>query len=311
LKISREIKTAVLAIAAIALFVFGFNFLKGKDLLDSSTKVLTKFDNSYGLVPAATVSFDGIQVGKVLSVINDFENGGVVVEFSIAKDIPFTKNSSVKLIKDILGGISLALVPSNNGARIQNGDVVSNEVGVGLVDKLQTSLTGISSDLTSTLKKADSLFLSVNSVVTDDTDEGLKAAIAELTQTMRAFKSTSYELNKMISEDRSNFNEMIISFKLTADKFGKVADSLKQVNLNNTVESLDMTLNKLNVVLSKLENGEGTMGKLLQDDTLYTNLSGSTAELEALLRDIKLHPKRYFRVLSKKEIPYKNEEDKN
>jgi phospholipid/cholesterol/gamma-HCH transport system substrate-binding protein len=311
LKISREIKTAVLAIAAIALFVFGFNFLKGKDLLDSSTKVLTKFDNSYGLVPAATVSFDGIQVGKVLSVINDFENGGVVVEFSIAKDIPFTKNSSVKLIKDILGGISLALVPSNNGARIQNGDVVSNEVGVGLVDKLQTSLTGISSDLTSTLKKADSLFLSVNSVVTDDTDEGLKAAIAELTQTMRAFKSTSYELNKMISEDRSNFNEMIISFKLTADKFGKVADSLKQVNLNKTVESLDMTLNKLNVVLSKLENGEGTMGKLLQDDTLYTNLSGSTAELEALLRDIKLHPKRYFRVLSKKEIPYKNEEDKN
>jgi phospholipid/cholesterol/gamma-HCH transport system substrate-binding protein len=311
LKISREIKTAVLAIAAIALFVFGFNFLKGKDLLDSSTKVLTKFDNSYGLVPAATVSFDGIQVGKVLSVINDFENGGVVVEFSIAKDIPFTKNSSVKLIKDILGGISLALVPSNNGARIQNGDVVSNEVGVGLVDKLQTSLTGISSDLTSTLKKADSLFLSVNSVVTDDTDKGLKAAIAELTQTMRAFKSTSYELNKMISEDRSNFNEMIISFKLTADKFGKVADSLKQVNLNKTVTSLDITLNKLNVVLSKLENGEGTMGKLLQDDTLYTNLSGSTAELEALLRDIKLHPKRYFRVLSKKEIPYKNEEDKN
>jgi phospholipid/cholesterol/gamma-HCH transport system substrate-binding protein len=311
LKISREIKTAVLAIAAIALFVFGFNFLKGKDLLDSSTKVLTKFDNSYGLVPAATVSFDGIQVGKVLSVINDFENGGVVVEFSIAKDIPFTKNSSVKLIKDILGGISLALVPSNNGARIQNGDVVSNEVGVGLVDKLQTSLTGISSDLTSTLKKADSLFLSVNSVVTDDTDKGLKAAIAELTQTMRAFKSTSYELNKMISEDRSNFNEMIISFKLTADKFGKVADSLKQVNLNKTVTSLDITLNKLNAVLSKLENGEGTMGKLLQDDTLYSNLSGSTAELEALLRDIKLHPKRYFRVLSKKEIPYKNEEDKN
>jgi phospholipid/cholesterol/gamma-HCH transport system substrate-binding protein len=311
LKISREIKTAVLAIAAIALFVFGFNFLKGKDLLDSSTKVLTKFDNSYGLVPAATVSFDGIQVGKVLSVINDFENGGVVVEFSIAKDIPFTKNSSVKLIKDILGGISLALVPSNNGARIQNGDVVSNEVGVGLVDKLQTSLTGISSDLTSTLKKADSLFLSVNSVVTDDTDKGLKAAIAELTQTMRAFKSTSYELNKMISEDRSNFNEMIISFKLTADKFGKVADSLKQVNLNKTVTSLDITLNKLNVVLSKLENGEGTMGKLLQDDTLYTNLSGSTAELEALLRDIKLHPKRYFRVLSKKEIPYNNEDDKN
>lgn len=311
MKISREIKTAVLAIAAIALFVFGFNFLKGKDLLDSSTKVLTKFDNSYGLVPAATVSFDGIQVGKVLSVINDFENGGVVVEFSIAKDIPFTKNSSVKLIKDILGGISLALVPSNNGARIQNGDVVSNEVGVGLVDKLQTSLTGISSDLTSTLKKADSLFLSVNSVVTDDTDKGLKAAIAELTQTMRAFKSTSYELNKMISEDRSNFNEMIISFKLTADKFGKVADSLKQVNLNKTVTSLDITLNKLNVVLSKLENGEGTMGKLLQDDTLYTNLSGSTAELEALLRDIKLHPKRYFRVLSKKEIPYNNEDDKN
>ncbi|NQY07502.1 MAG: MCE family protein [Flavobacteriaceae bacterium] len=308
MKISREVKTAILAISAIALFIFGFNYLKGKDILDNSTKVYTKFENSFGLVQSAPVSLDGLQVGKVVSVANDYENGGVIVVFSVNDGVPFTKTSTVKLIKDLLGGISLALVIDKSGKQVESGDYVKNMVGVGLVDKLEESLAGISTDLTSTLKKADSMMTSINTLINDDSDGGLKAAIAELTLTMKSFKNTSYTLNGMIKDDRSKFNKMIDSFAITGAKFGKVADSLEQARFGETMKNLNKTLDGLNGVLADLKKGKGSMGKLLTNDSLYNNLSGSTKELEALLKDIKLHPKRYFRILSKKEIPYKEEE---
>lgn len=309
MKLTREIKTAILAIVAIAVFIFGFEYLKGKDLFDNSTIVHTKFENSFGLKQSATVSFDGIEVGKVVSVVNDFENRGVIVEFTIQKDVPFTNKSKVKLIKDILGDISLALVPSKEGRQIQTGDEVMNTVDNGLIDELRKSLSGISTDLNTTLKSADTLLTNLNKVVIDSTENGLQNAIAELTKTMKSFKNTSYSLNQMIKDDRSRLNDMIGNFSETGKKFGSVADSLQQAKFGETMEELSKSITSLNSLLGKIDRGEGTLGKMMTDEKLYDNISGATKELESLLKDIKLHPKRYFRVLSKKEIPYKEPEN--
>jgi phospholipid/cholesterol/gamma-HCH transport system substrate-binding protein len=90
--------------------------------------------------------------------------------------------------------------------------------------------------------------------------------------------------------------------------FSEITNSLSEADLGKTVKELEATLKNFNSILASLEKGEGSMGKLLKDEELYNNLEGATEELEELLRDIKLHPKRYFRILSKKEIPYQNEE---
>ena len=310
MKISREIKTAILAISAITLFILGFNFLKGRDLFDNSTKVFTTFDNSYGIIQTTPVSYNGITVGKVVAVTNDYEKNNVVVQFTIAKDVPFTKKSSVKLIKDILGGISLALVPKNEGAPIEDGDYVANSISSGLVDKLEEKLSLVSDDLDKTLDSADSLLININGIVKDKSNNGLQHAIAELNRTMISFKNTSYALNKMISEDQSKLNAMIDNFSETGKKFGNLADSLSEANLAGKFDKLEKTMDKLDQVISGMEKGEGTLGKLLKDEKLYTNLTAASKELEELLRDFKLHPNRYTRILSKKEIPYKKEEDK-
>ena len=105
-------------------------------------------------------------------------------------------------------------------------------------------------------------------------------------------------------------NTTLDKFALTGEKFGKVADSLEQAKIGETMASLDKTLINLNKVLTGIDEGKGTMGKLMKDDKLYNNLERSTKELEELLRDIKVHPKRYFRILSRKEIPYNPEETK-
>jgi phospholipid/cholesterol/gamma-HCH transport system substrate-binding protein len=113
-----------------------------------------------------------------------------------------------------------------------------------------------------------------------------------------------------LDKNEGNITSILEGFKKTSKELAELSAQLKQADIGATVKSLNITLNNLNAVLADLEKGKGSMGKLLKDEALYNNLKGATQELEALLRDIKLHPKRYFRILSKKEIPYQEETNK-
>jgi len=304
LKISREIKTAVLVIGAIALFIFGFSYLKGQDLFSSKNIFYTEFDYN-ALTPSAPVTIRGNKVGKVEAITYDFETGKTRVSFSVDQRFKFSKNSTIRLYElGLMGGNGLTIIPAKDSEFAKSQDFLKSEVEEGLVKSLTSNFSGLSTGLDATLKKADTLLSSLNVLVKDDSEKGLKNAIAELNGTIKSFKSLSYSLNKMIADDSSKLNGMISNFSETAASFKKLGDTLNNANLGETVAGLDKTLNKLNTVLSGIEEGKGTMGKLMKDEKLYDNFEAAAKELEELLQDIKLHPKRYFRVLSKKEIPY-------
>ena len=136
----------------------------------------------------------------------------------------------------------------------------------------------------------------------------LKRTTAELNPTLKPYKNLANTLNGVVSENDKNIAAILDSFKTASNDLAAMTSELKEANVGNTVESLNETLSNINSLLAGLNNGEGSMGKLLKDEALYQNLEGATKEMEALLKDIKLHPKRYFRVLSKKEIPYQESE---
>ncbi|MGB0973493.1 MAG: MlaD family protein [Flavobacteriaceae bacterium] len=304
MKISKEIKTAILVLGSIALFVFGFSYLKGKDLFSNNNLFYTEF-NYNALTPSAPVTVRGNKVGKVEKIIYDYDTGKTRVAFSVDEQFKFSKNSIVRLYElGIMGGNAITIIPAKDKDYAQANDVLKSEVEHGLVTSLSKNFSGLSTGLDSTLKNADSLLLNLNTLVEDDSEKGLKNAIAELNATMKSFKSLSYSLNKMMTDDASKLNTMLSSIAQTADSFKKIGDTLDKANLGKTVAGLDKTLHNLNSVLASIESGEGTMGKLMKDEKLYNNFEAAAKELEELLQDIKLHPKRYFRVLSKKEIPY-------
>jgi phospholipid/cholesterol/gamma-HCH transport system substrate-binding protein len=304
LKISKEIKTAILVLGSIALFIFGFSYLKGKDLFSKDNVFYTEF-NYNALSPSAPVTIKGNKVGKVEAITYDYETGKTRVSFSVDEQFKFSKNSIVRLYElGIMGGNAITIIPANDKEYAQKNDFLKSEVEHGLVTSLTKNFSGLSTGLDATLKKADTLLSGLNSLVEDDSEKGLKNAIAELNATMKSFKNLSYSLNKMMTDDASKLNSMLSSFSQTAESFKKLGDTLDKANLGETVAGLDKTLNNLNGVLSSIESGEGTMGKLMKDEKLYNNFEAAAKELEELLQDIKLHPKRYFRVLSKKEIPY-------
>ncbi len=307
MKLSKEVKTGVLVLAGIALFIFGYNYLKGKNLFESTDVYYTEFDYN-ALEKASHITVNGNNVGKIQDIVYDYNSGKTRVSFEVNEALKFSKNSIIKMYETgLMGGNGLAILISTDGEQAKPGDVLPSTVEFGLVTSLSKSFSGISDNLDSTLQSTDTLMVSINKLVNDNSDAGLKRTIQELNHTLQSFKNTSNSVNAVISNNDKNITAILEKFKTISADLAVLTTDLKNANLGATVENLNGTLNKLNTILATIEKGEGSMGKLLKDEALYKNLEGATKEMEALLKDIKLHPKRYFRVLSKKEIPYQEE----
>lgn len=304
MKISREIKTATLVLSGVLLLVFLINYLKGESLFDSNETYYTEFDYN-ALTKASPVTVKGNTVGKIQDIMYDFNTGKTRVSFTVDNQLNFSKESKIRLYKTgLMGGNALAIVVSNIGETATSGDFLSSEVEEDLISSLTTNFSGVSNNLDTTLSSADSLLVNLNGLVLDNSEDGIKNAIAELNSTMKSFKAVSYTINTLVKDNDEKLNSVLSNFDVISSDLATITGDLKNVKLSNTVKNLDNTLSTANRLITRIENSDGTLGKLLNDASLYNNLEAATKEMELLLMDIKLHPARYRRILSKKEIPY-------
>ncbi|WP_179008261.1 MlaD family protein [Winogradskyella forsetii] len=304
MKISREIKTAILVLSGIALFIFLFTYLKGEDIFTSSNTFYTEFDYN-GLTESSPVTIKGNKIGKIEEIKYDFDTGKTLVSFSVTPELNFSKNSIVRLYQTgLMGGSALAIIDAADGNMAQPGDYIKSEVKEGVISSLGEDFSGLSEGLGTTLKSADTLVNSLNTLVVDDSEDGLKKTIAELNTTLRSFQGVAFAANNLISKNDEKIASLLENFDKTAAELSILVKGLNEADLANTVKNLDEMILKFNQLASGLEAGEGSIGKLLKDESLYDNLENASKELELLLLDIKLHPARYRRILSKREIPY-------
>ena len=311
MQISKEVKTGILVLLGIVLFIFGFNYLKGQNLLGNSRIFYTVYDNVEGLTESTPVTINGLVVGKVVGIdFKDDDSGKLRVKFLVDTDFMFSKNSSAELYETgLIGGKAIAIVPAFDKGEVATSESYLNgTVKAGLSELVNQKLTPLQEKLVTMLDSGDKLLVNMNAVFDEQTKANLKGTIAGFNARIAEFKQTTKALNDLLANDNSKLNTSLAHVENITSKLSRVSDSIADANLNKTLKTLESTLQNFDSILAGLEKGEGTMGKLLKDEALYTNLKGTTKEMESLLRDIKLHPKRYFRILSKKEIPYKEEE---
>ena len=307
MKITREVKTAILVISGILLFIYLFNFLKGNDILDSSRTFYTIYENVEGLTPSTPVTINGLNVGKVQDIsFTEDGTGKLLVKLVVEEEFEFSKNSKAQLYEaGLIGGKAIAIIPAfDNAEKATKGTYLKGTIKAGLTELVNQRLTPLQEKLETTFVSADSLLVNLNSIFDDRTKNNLKSSIAQLNTTISSFKSTSESLNQLVTENQESLKSTLNNIENISDNLSKITDSIAESDLSETISNLQSTISNFNKILIKIENGEGSMGKLMKDEGLYNNLEGATKELEELLKDIKLHPKRYFRVLSKKEIPY-------
>jgi len=316
LKISREVKTAVLVISGIVLFVFLFNYLKGENLFDSSRTYYTLYENVEGLAPSTPVTINGMSVGKVKSIIFKGDGSGkLLVTLLVDNDFQFSKNSKAELYDlGLLGGKAVAIIPAfDNDENATSGTYLETTIKPGLTELVNQRLTPLQEKIEVVMGGADSLLVSFNEILDTETKNNIKEGIAELNATIKSFKNTSISLNRLVDSNQERLTATISNFETTSENFAKLSDSLANANLAQTMRDLQSTIKNFDAIMVSINNGEGSIGKLLKEEGLYDNLEAASKEMEELIRDIKLHPARYRRILSKKEIPYKppTEEDQN
>jgi len=305
---SKEIKTAILVLSGIALLIFGIKYLRGENIFGSSQIYYAEYDNVEGLVPSTPVTINGLNVGKVVDVNFKPDNSGVIlVKFIIESDYKFSKNSKAEVYDaGLIGGKALAIIPVFDKAKqAESGDTLVGATKSGITSIVEEKLTPLQNKIEGAMGNADKLLVNLNDVLDEKTKSNLKNSIAGLTATINSFKGTSQSLNHLIKSNQDKLGLVLNNAQVATQDLTKITSTLSKTDLGATVNKLESTLNSFDNVLANLQKGEGSMGKLLKDDALYTNLEGATKELEALLQDFKLHPKRYTRILSKKEIPYK------
>lgn len=293
MKISREIKAAILVISGILLFIYLFNFLKGEDIFSSTNVYYTEFDYN-ALNSSSPVTIKGNQVGKVSEVKYNFQTGKTRVAFTVDPQLKFSKNSIIRLYEmGIMSGNALAIVTADDTDYAKTGDVLKSEIQPGLISSLQKNFTGLSSDLDSTLRSADTLLVNLNTMISDDSEVGIKQTIAELNTTLKSFKSLSESIQNIVKQNDNKISLLVDNFGTSSENLKLLSEDLQNVQISKTINTLDSTLIAMNTIISSLNKGEGSIGKLMKDDKLYDNLQGASLQLEQLLEDMKLNPKRY------------------
>lgn len=302
MKISREVKTAILVISGIVLMVFLFNYLKGINILDSNAEFHTEFDYN-ALNTSSPVTIKGNTVGKITEIEYDDKTGKTKVTISVDNELRFSTNSIIRLYEQgLMGGNALAIVPQPGDTLAESGDFLQSEVEPGLIRSLTKNFSGLSSDLGTTLQSADTLLINLNKLVIDDSEDGLKKTISELNTTIASFNRLSNNINSLVSKNDAELASAIKNFNKVTSDLAILSEDLKDVKLSQSVAKLENTLANIDGLMADVKNGNGTLGKLMTDDQLYKNLEGASLQLEQLLQDFKLNPKRYvhFSVFGKK-----------
>jgi phospholipid/cholesterol/gamma-HCH transport system substrate-binding protein len=308
LTVTRELKTGVIVLIIIALSFWGFNFLKNRNLYDKTRTFYAEYSNVQGLAPKSPVTINGLKVGSVSEItFHPWKRGVLVAHLNLTDDIEFSVNSIAQIYSpDFISGKSLKInIALDEDAIAKSGDTLIGEVDSGIMGMINEQIAPLQSKVESFVVHTDSVMQNINGLMDAQNQNNIKESLESLNSILSRLKNTAGYVESIARED-GKLDSIIGNANKAMYNFSEISDSIKAVNIGATVAELQYSLESFNVILDSVKTGNGTMGKLMQDEELYNNLANASKELEELLREVKLHPKRFVHlsVFGKKEKPY-------
>jgi len=312
LKFSNEIKTALLFIFGLSLFFIGFSYLKSNDVFVSDRLFYGIYDNTEGLLNGTPVTINGYEVGSVENSKLMYPDGKILVTFRVENDFPFSKNSIAQIYESgLIGGKALAIIPAfDDVAKAQSGDTLQTAVAPGLTDLVNEKLSPLQEKIESMIVHADSVLISFKNVMDAERQEALRQSIDQFSETTAALTTLTNALSSSVNDSDGALNNTFDALARASENAAAITDSLQQAPLAATIRMLENSAINLSDITSKVSAGEGTLGKLVQSDSLVNTLNNTNLQVQLLLQDIRLNPKRYvhFSLFGKKDKAYKKPE---
>ena len=305
MRFTKEIGIGILVILGTLMSVFSYNYLKGINLFEKTRTFKVIYTKVDGLSPSNPVTLNGYKIGKVQKInFNSNDTKELIVDIVIENDVKFSKTSKAELYETgLIGGKAIAIVPDyDNNAIAESGDYLIGSIKPGLTDLVNQIMPQIQLQLETVMKKAGIVLSNINTLFDEETKKSLKSSIDQFASLTNNLSETSRNVDAFIKDNSPNLTTTIDNLNATSLKMKDMSNSMSEVDLNLILTNLDSTISNLNNITNKLNQGEGTVGKLIYDDGLFKNLDNATKNLEELIEDIKLNPKRYvhFSIFAKK-----------
>lgn len=309
MRFSKEFKTGLLVLCSGIILIMGYSYLKGSNLFKKVREFHVEYPNVEGLSPEASVTVNGLQIGRVKQINISPESSNVKVSFVVDKsDFYFSKSSKVLLYNaSLIGGKALAIIPNYESNNIAvDGDVLIGKMEKGMMEVISDKVLPLGDEFGNILASLDTLIGSLNYILDDTRKEHLQSVFENLDGTMASLNEATHTITKLLDDNQTKISSSLDNIEKASENFRSLSDSLATLDTKRLVNEVEHTITNLNQVVSSLEEGEGSIGKLLKDDSLYLHLDAASKELEELMRDIKLNPKRYmhFSVFGKKNKEY-------
>jgi len=310
-KITREIKVGLVFLASIAVFIWGFNFLKGTSLFSGKRVLYAVYDKVDGLEKANKVKVNGLNIGQVSDM--DFMEGSskIVAEFYIKSKIRIPRNSVARIYAtDLLGSKAVEIILGDSEELVESGDTLRSEMESSLKDQLSEQVEPLKKKALVLINSVDSVMMVIQGIFNENTRQSLAFSLENIRNTLGNLENASSNIDTILISGKTRVQNIMINIESISrnlkenneninkilGNFAALSDSLNEADIPQTLRDANEAINNLKAISEKINSGEGTMGQLITNDSLYLELNNSMSSLNLLLEDIRLNPKKYVKL---------------
>lgn len=316
MKIKREYSIAALVLGGVGLLIFGVNFLKGLDLFQKRNVYHAVYNNVSGITGASPVYYNGYKVGQVIkTALLPNGSGYVVVSFQInEEELAITKNTKVQIYSADLFTRALQM-QLGTGDLANAGDTLIGDVQLSLTDAVGAQIDPLKAKAEGMISKVDSVLNAFQQMLNKQTVSDIDSSFSSIRDALESLSRTAERIDRLVASESAtlsstarNLEKVSATLAQNTDELGHIFTNLDTLTtdlakgrLRKIMDDMAHTSAELKKVATDIGNGEGTMGKLMKDDSLYTNLNSASRELDLLLEDLRVNPNRYFSIFGKKD----------
>lgn len=311
MKIRREIRIGFVVLAGLALLFWGINFLKGRNLLANDRSFFAIYEEVNGLEVASPVVLNGLKIGQVeeISFLPDDPEAKLLVKILIKNDIEIPVNSFAHIFSsDIVGSKAIEVRRGDSTQLLMPGDTFLTSIAFSLQEEVSVQMLPLKLKAEALIQSFDSVLAVIQYVFNDATRDNLAKSFESVKLTIQNLESTSYNIDTLVAGQRNrlalivdNVTSISTNIRENNDKlnnvitnFSEVSDTLAALDFAKTIYLTNASLSELNDAVTKVNTGQGTLGMLVNNDSLYINIERSANELELLLEDMRINPQRYI-----------------
>ena len=312
MKISKEATIGILVIAAITIFIWGINFLKGNSIFSTDQLFYAKYQRVDGLKKSSPVTLKGFKVGQIKSIqFSESNIDDLIVSFSVADGFKLPNNTTARIVSsDIMGTKEIQIIPGSSKKALQAGDTIKGSIEGDLKEQVSMQMLPLKNKAEKLMSSVDSVLTVIQYIFNADARDNISQSLKSIKNTINKLEHTSGSLDTLVTGQRSHMEKILANvesitgnlesngknIKNILTNFSSISDSLKQAEITSTINNANAALAQVNEIFQQINSGKGSMGAFLKNDSLYHHMESASKHLDELLVDLKANPKRYVQV---------------